>query len=355
MTDVLLEYGLFLAQATTLVVAIIAVLLFGFALARRGGGEEQLEVRHMNERFDAMERQMRQATQSKYEFKADEKARRKTQKAEEKAKKKKHSKSDPDTLVEGDTRQRIFVLNFNGDIKASEVSSLREEITAILTLASTDDKVLLRLENAGGLVHEHGLAASQLLRIKARGIPLVVAVDKVAASGGYMMACVADHLIAAPFAILGSIGVLLQIPNFHRLLDSHGVDFEQIKGGKHKRTLTLFGENTEADRERAREEIEDVHRLFRGFVSEHRPKLDLDAVATGEHWYGVRAVELELCDELSTSDDYLLNASKEADLYELEYALPVPLGKKLAGVLESTADTVLSRHALRKRYGRLSI
>ena len=197
-------------------------------------------------------------------------------------------------------RPRVFVLDFKGDIRASAVASLREEVTAVLSFARPEDEVLVRLENAGGLVHEHGLAASQLMRVRQRGIALTVSVDKVAASGGYMMACVADRILAAPFAILGSIGVLAQIPNFHRLLDSHGIDFEQFKGGEYKRTVTMFGENTDADREKLRQDIEDIHAIFKTFVTEQRPGLDIDRVATGEHWLGRRAKDLGLCDTLVT-------------------------------------------------------
>ena len=223
------------------------------------------------------------------------------------------------------------------------MAALREEITAFLTVARPGDEVLLRLENAGGFVHDHGLAASQLERIRSRGVTLTVAVDKIAASGGYMMACVADRIIAAPFAVLGSIGVLMQLPNFHRFLQSRGVDFELLKGGEYKRKLTLFGENSAADRQRMQEEIDDTHQLFKDFVLEHRPQLDIANVATGEHWYGRRALELALCDELRTSDDYLLAASREAELYELVYATRRPLVQKLAAGFAMLADTLVGR------------
>ena len=195
-------------------------------------------------------------------------------------------------------------------MRASAVASLREEVTAVLAFARPEDEVLVRLENTGGLVHEHGFAASQLMRVRNRGIRLTVSVDRIAASGGYMMACVADRIVAAPFAILGSIGVLAQIPNFHRLLDRHGIDFEQFKGGEYKRTVTLFGENTDADRDKLRQDIEEIHAIFKHFVVEQRPGLDVEKVATGEHWLGRRAKDLGLCDELMTSDDYLLAANE---------------------------------------------
>jgi serine protease SohB len=199
------------------------------------------------------------------------------------------------------------------------VPSLREEVSALLEVASREDQVVVRLENYGGVVHEHGLAASQLVRIRDKEIPLTIVVDKVAASGGYLMACVANRILAAPFAILGSIGVLAQIPNFNRMLDSHGVDFEQITAGKYKRSVTMFGKNTDEDRAKLKEELEDVHLLFKGAVTKYRPDMDMDKIATGEHWYGTRALEFGLADELKTSDELLAELAKVLDLYRLAY------------------------------------
>ncbi len=196
-------------------------------------------------------------------------------------------------------------------------------------LRAKDDEVIVRLENHGGMVHEHGFAASQLSRIRDRGIPLVVCVDKVAASGGYLMACVASKIYAAPFAIIGSIGVLAQLPNFNRLLDNHGVDFEQITAGKHKRTVTMFGKNTDEDRAKLKEELEDVHALFKDAIAKYRSDLDLEKVATGEYWYGTRALELGLTDEISTSDELLSQKAEDRDLYLIEYKIKQPLQKRL--------------------------
>jgi serine protease SohB len=232
-------------------------------------------------------------------------------------------------------RGRIFVLDFKGDIRATAAASLREEVTAILAVARDDDQVLLRLENAGGAVHEHGFAASQLMRLKQRGLRLTVAVDKVAASGGYLMACVADHLMAAPFAIIGSIGVIAQLPNFHRLLEDKGVDFEQITAGRYKRTLTLFGENTEEGRQKLKDELEDVHELFKGQIAAHRPDVDIERTATGEHWYGTQALELNLIDAIRTSDDYLLEAAAANDLYHVAFKRRRALSERILGGAES--------------------
>lgn len=215
--------------------------------------------------------------------------------------------------------KNIFILNFHGDIKASGTTNLSEEITALLTIATPHDEVVLRLESAGGIVHGYGLAAAQLMRIRAKKIPLIITIDKIAASGGYMMACIANKILAAPFAIIGSIGVIVQLPNFHRLLKEKHIDFEQLTAGEYKRTLTMFGHNTEEGREKLQHEIEDMHGLFKHLITDYRPDINIEKVATGEHWLGQQALTLNLIDEIKTSDDYLFEQSKKAHLYEICY------------------------------------
>jgi serine protease SohB len=146
---------------------------------------------------------------------------------------------------------------------------------------------------------------------------------------------VADRLIAAPFAIIGSIGVLAQLPNFHRLLEAKGVDFEQVTAGRYKRTLTMFGENTDEGRAKLKEQIEDIHELFKAQIREHRPQVDVENVATGEHWYGIRALELKLIDEIKTSDDVLVEAAKDYDLYHLAYKRRRSWQERILGGAES--------------------
>ncbi|MGA1370799.1 MAG: protease SohB, partial [Pseudomonadales bacterium] len=244
---------------------------------------------------------------------------------------------------ESERRSRVFVLDFEGDVQASAVKQLREEITAILTTATPEDEILVRLESPGGLVHGYGLAASQLARVRDQGVPLTVCVDKVAASGGYLMAAVANRIVSAPFAVVGSIGVVAQIPNVHRLLKRHDVDVEVLTAGKYKRTLTVFGENTAEAREKFVEELEEIHKLFQSFVSVYRPSLPLDVVATGEAWHGQRALELGLVDELGTSDACLVARSEGADLFEVrwvEHRRPID---RLLAQMESRLTSVVER------------
>ena len=320
MLEYIFDYGLFLAKLGTVAVAIIVVAGFIFSEMRRGAEQRGLTVEHLNRRFEELGDTVSRAILGKAQFKQTAKQR----KAERKELDKK-----------GSQRQRVFVIDFKGDIRATATASLREEVSAILAVASKDDRVLVRLENAGGTVHEHGLAASQLLRIRQKDLPLIIAVDKIAASGGYLMACVASHVIAAPFAIIGSIGVIAQLPNFNRLLEEKGVDFEQVTAGRFKRTLTMFGKNTDEGREKLRQEIEDVHALFKTQITTHRPQLDVEQVATGEYWYGTRALELGLIDEIQTSDDFLAEAAAETDLYKVSYKRRLPLPERILSGAES--------------------
>jgi serine protease SohB len=314
-------YLLFLAKSVTVVLLIGALLVLIGLLTRRGRPQSRLKVKDIGERYDQLATTLRSAVLPKPQVKAAtkaDKARRKQLKA---------------GTAPG--RPRVFVLDFHGDLRASRVAGLREEVTAILALATPDDEVVVRLENPGGTVNDQGLAASQLLRVRRRGVPLTVCVDTVAASGGYLMACVANRIVAAPFAVVGSIGVIAQVPNFYRLLDRVGVDVEQFTGGEFKRTVTMFGETTDADRAKLTEQIHETHDLFKDFVAEHRPQVDLATVATGEYWYGTRALELNLVDELATSDDYLLAARERAELFEVEYAVPLSRMRQLAGAAQS--------------------
>ncbi len=328
MTEFMLEYGLFLAKTVTFVTAFIALVLFSFVMAGRQQAEkkESLELKKLNKKYDDMAKAMNVGMLQKDSLKKYLKEEKEKLKAAQKGK-----KDEP-------ARKRIYVLNFHGDIRASAVASLREEITAILTVANEKDEVFLRMESGGGVVHGYGLAASQLMRLRDREIPLTVSVDKVAASGGYMMACVGNRILAAPFAIIGSIGVIAQVPNFHKVLKKHDVEFDQFTAGEFKRTVTMFGENTDEAKAKFREEIEDIHVLFKDFIVRHRPDVDIVKVSTGESWPGTRALERNLVDELKTSDDYLLEQSQQADIYEVKYVSKKSLFEKLGFHVQRLMD-----------------
>ena len=282
----------------------------------------------LNERLEHFAHTLRLAILDKNALKAYFKA----QKDEEKNK---------DKLI-NDDKKRVYVINFNGDIRASATENLRQEITAILSIANKEkDEVVVNLESPGGMVHGYGLAASQLARIREHQLPLTICVDKVAASGGYMMACLANNIIAAPFGVIGSIGVVAQLPNFHRLLDKWDIDYEVLTAGEYKRTLTMFGKNTDAGREKFIADLEDTHNLFKEFVTDYRPQLDIEKVATGEHWYGKQALGLGLVDKLMTSDEYLLNLSKTADVFAVRFVHKQNLMQKVGLTASTTLDNVL--------------
>jgi len=328
--EFLIQYGLFLAKAVTMVVALLIVIgtIAGLSSRVRKHPKGELEVHRLNEDFEQMNNILQVAMLNP----AEQKQLAKEKKKEEKIRKK--------TVSE---KKRVFLLNFKGDMRASAATNLREEITAVLSQAKPEDEIVVRLESAGGMVHSYGLASSQLDRIKKQGIPLTVCVDKVAASGGYMMACVADKILAAPFSILGSIGVVAQLPNFNRLLKKHDVDVELHTAGEYKRTLTMFGENTDQDREKFTKDLEDTHQLFKDFVSQHRQAVDIDTISTGEIWLGTRALEMSLVDGLMTSDEYLVGLSSDADIFEVKYSHRKSLPEKVGLVAENSTDRLLLR------------
>lgn len=301
------DYGLFVLKLLSLVIAILLTLAGILALVAKDKGKLQakLTIQPLNKQFEQYAKTMFTALDDKAGLKSLKK--------------------------EADLKQRpkLFVLNFHGDLRASAVNALREEISAILLVASAGDEVLLRLDSPGGVVNGYGLAASQLSRLRQAKLKLTVAIDKMAASGGYMMAAVADHIVAAPFAIVGSIGVVTQMPNFHQFLKQKHIDFEQITAGEYKRTLSLFGENTDKGREKVQQEVNEMLDLFKAHIHHFRPQVNMDQVATGEHWLAQQAAQYGLVDALGTSDDLLLTAAKTHQLHEVTYRARKTLTERL--------------------------
>ena len=327
------DYALFLAKSVTVVVAVAVLLavVLGLLNRQRGpaGREGRLDVQSVNDRYRDMQRGIESMLLSERELKSRAKEDKKREKA--------HRKGEEEVR-----RPRVFLLDFKGDLQASAVGRLREEISAVLQVATPEDEVILKLESPGGVVHGYGLAAAQLERMRNANIPLTVCVDEVAASGGYLMACVANRIVAAPFAMIGSIGVIAQLPNFHRLLKKHDIDIEQHTAGEYKRTLTMFGMNTDKAREKFVEELQEIHGLFKSVVARFRPALDLDRVATGEVWHGIQAMELQLVDQIQTSDDYILARLPDADIYHVRYELRKTLPERLGMAAEAALTNALS-------------
>ena len=317
------NYLFFLLKSLTFF--ILAFIFFAAILslfAKNKPKNQQIELIDLNQEWKEREKNLNKKILSKKAFKQFEKNLKSKKVSEPK---------------------RIYLLNFHGDLAASAVEQLREEITTILQIAQAEDEVVLKLESPGGMVQAYGLAAAQLARLKNRDIRLTVCIDKVAASGGYLMACVADHIIAAPFAIVGSIGVLAQIPNFHRLLKKHNIDFEQITAGNYKRTLTLFGKNTEEDREKMQADLNEIHKAFMNYIMAYRKKVSIQEVATGEYWLAVDAIKLNLIDELLTSDDYLFKLTQENQVYSLSYMKKKSFWRKWNAKMKSFISSNLTK------------
>lgn len=362
--EFLLDYGAFLLKAITVVVAVLLIVGGIVSLssrAKRSHHEGELVIKKLNDELEDHKEQLEDVLLDEATLKAMAKARKKEEKEKAKADKLKAKEerrkekalpsvvsTDADAeedadLDDGEYKKRVFVLDFDGDIQASEVELLRQEITAVLTMATPRDEIVLRLESGGGMVHSYGLAASQLQRIRDKGIPLTVCVDRVAASGGYMMACLADTLVAAPFAIIGSIGVVAQLPNFNRLLKKHDVDIELFTAGEHKRTVTMFGHNTTKAREKFQSDLNDTHVLFKQHVSRYRPNVDVKAVATGDIWYGQQALDHHLIDAVGTSDDMIVNACHDSDVYHIRYEYKRSLQERFGIAAQTALATALTR------------
>ncbi len=318
-------FGFFIKAAI-----IILGLLLLLSTAIKGKVEDKISVKDLNKRFKKYKNALLEEFLDKKAFKKELNA---------------QTKGDKSSSKNPTLRPRSFYIHFNGDIRASAVEQLREVVTAILTVATSKDEVIVDLESPGGMVHGYGLAASQLQRIKDAGVPLTICVDKVAASGGYMMACLADKIIAAPFAIIGSVGVVASVPNFNKILKKNDVDYYQITSGKFKRTLTLMGEVTAEGLEKFKEDIEETHELFKKHIKTFRPQVDIERIATGEHWFGQTALQLNLVDALGTSDDYLFKQSVHRDIKEVSFSVKKTLKDKIAEGLalsiNRVTDTVL--------------
>ncbi len=322
----LIEFGIFFGKVLIIFLAIAGILFVIAGLALRSRLKPDFQIDDINEKLNEFERHLGSIVLDKKERKAAEREEKQRQKA-----------------ADENPQRRIFVLDFEGDMEASHVKELSDEITAVLTIAKPGDEAVVRIESPGGVVHGYGLGAAEILRLKGAGLKVTACVDKVAASGGYMMACVADKIVAAPFAILGSIGVLAMVPNVHRLLKKHDVDYEEVSAGEYKRTVSILGEITEKGRAKFREQIEDTHVLFKDFVQTHRPTVDVTKVATGEYWYGVRALEMNLVDSLATSDEYLFQQRRSARIFAVKILPKRKLGEKLQDLLGSVSVKIVDR------------
>lgn len=325
--ETLAQLGLFLGQTLIIVFAIIAVLLTMAAIALKNKGSKSFEIEILNDKFDEQKESLQELLLSDDDLKKEKKAQKNLAKEKEKLPKK-----------------NAYLVDFlKGDVEASAVEHFKEEISTIINVAQKNEEVILRIESPGGVVHGYGLAAAQILRLREAGLNVTVCVDKVAASGGYLMSCVAHQIIASPFAIIGSIGVVAQVPNFNKLLKKYDVDFKEYTAGDYKRTVSLFGEITEKGEAKFKEQLEATHTLFKDFVGQFRPQLNLNEVATGEYWYGQQAIAKNLIDKIQTSDDYILNKTKTHQVIKISFEKKPTLSDKLSGAISKAFEIALNK------------
>ncbi len=304
------QYTLFLVESITIVTAILVTVAGAIALSAKKSDDKKIIISSLNDKLDKERKRLLSKILDKKAFKALFKEEKKQEKSQKR-------------------KKTVYVIPFSGDLHANQVSSFREVIDLVLSVVKQGDEVVIKLESAGGTVNGYGLAASQIQRLRDAKVYVIACVDKVAASGGYLMAAAANKILAAPYAIIGSIGVVAQLPNFNRFLKKHDVDVELITAGDHKRTLTLFGENTEEDRDKFRENLKEIHHAFKESIMSSRPEVEIDKVATGDYWLASQALELNLIDGLSTSDEYLTSALANAQVFELSEEKKVSKIKKL--------------------------
>jgi serine protease SohB len=316
-----LDIAAFLVKALIIVAAVGGLAVLIARLARSGEPKDQeIKVRPLDERYDDMRDAMDGALLDRKERKALAKRHKKEAKADARARR------------GHEPGKRVYVLSFKGDMRASAVKRLGAEIDAVLIAARpATDEAVIRIESPGGTVTGYGLAAAEILRLRERKIKVTASVDQVAASGGYMMACAADRIVAAPFAVVGSIGVVAPAPNLHRLLKKNDIDYEEMTAGEFKRTVSVLGEITPAGREHFREKLDTTHDAFKAHVAACRPNLDIARVANGDYWLAREAMALGLVDEILTGDELLFRARDGARLYEVSTEARKNLLERLSG------------------------
>jgi len=235
----------------------------------------------------------------------------------------------------GEVRETVYVLDFNGDTQASGVDALTREISVLLSLPTVPSEVVLKVTSPGGTVTGYGLCSAQLQRLTQAGVKLTVCIDQLAASGGYLMACVADQILCAPYAAVGSIGVVAQLPNVAERLEREGIDFITTTAGKWKRTVTPFKKPTEEELAKQQKDILAIYDQFSSTVEINRPGLEIEQVATGEVWYGKDALIRGLVDSLMTSSEYIMQRMDDgAAVFTLKYK---PKKQGLAGALSASS------------------
>lgn len=215
---------------------------------------------------------------------------------------------------------KVAVLKFKGDIRASARFAFAKLVDEVVLNAREFKEVVVVVESPGGGVSEYGMLFAELERMRKceENFQLTVVVDTVAASGGYLMSLPAHKILAAPFAMVGSIGVVSFIPNIRELLEANKIKPRTFTAGDFKRTVTLTDEGDEKSAEQYKQQLALIHEQFKQALKKYRPQVELEKVATGEAWLASTTVEkeLQLVDGLNTSHALLLEMNQSFDLVE---------------------------------------
>ncbi len=231
---------------------------------------------------------------------------------------------------------RLAVLRFQGlrDLNASGDQRLSEAIDEVLVNRDHFEEAVVIIDSPGGTTHGYGHAYALLERLSASGLKVTACIDRIGASGGYLMALPADRILAGPFAIVGSVGVVAGIPNVKRLLEEKGVSYRLFVAGDKKRVVHFADDDGPEVREYMDEKLAGIHTQFLQAVEKHRgDRVKLDEVRSGDHWSAEESVEkgLGLVDELQTSAEYLLERNREVALVMIERR--VDITERFAGYL----------------------
>jgi serine protease SohB len=242
----------------------------------------------------------------------------------------------------------IAVVSFDGDVRATKRKIVSALIDELIVNKDKLSEAVVVVNSPGGSVAEYGLLYAEMERIRAAGISLTVCIDTYAASGGYLMSLPANRIVAAPFAFVGSVGVVAYSPNIHRLLKKHDIEPRLFTAGEFKRTVTLIGDDDEEAKQHFQHQLESLHGLFLAAVKKYRTGANFEKIGTGDHWTAEESQtqNLGLVDHIATSREYLLKLNADRDLVHLsqkKHMLEGGLGRFAAQLSEELVDRILTR------------
>lgn len=255
-----------------------------------------------------------------------------------------------DVVQEG--AHNVFVIDYVGSMMASEVVYLTAKIDAIILKSNKDDEVVINITSPGGAVSGYGLVASQIKRLKTAGLKITATVDTVAASGGYMAAVVSDEIIAAPFAMVGSIGVVANVMIYEELLKNIGIQTNVYTSGDSKRTVVPSRVPNAEEEAKLEAQLEEIHSRFKDHVLSFRPDIDEDKVFTGQAFLAADAINFGLVDKIGTSDELLLNLYKDGHrLIEVQFIIEENIGGSVtkqvsAGLVDAIKSEIFNNSVI---------